>query len=81
MKDKGEFKKELKVLEYLASFLTLLGVALISLKKPVLGQLITASGNYLFAYYGFKTKQKALGVSALILGIIESYGVWNWLQR
>ena len=65
-------------LEYTASGLTVLGVSLISLKHPALGQLLTGLGNLTFTAYGFLTKQKGLGLSAFFLFLIEILGVLNW---
>ena len=69
-----------RTLEYVASACTMIGVSLISLKHPALGQLITGLGNFLFTAYGFLTGQKALGLSAFFLFLIEVLGVINWLR-
>ncbi|WP_297445800.1 hypothetical protein [Desulfurobacterium sp.] len=70
-----------KVLEYIASISTTVGVVLISLKHPGIGQLVTGIGNLLFFLYGILTGQRALGLSALFLAVIEFFGVYNWLFR
>jgi len=69
-----------KLLEYTASILTTVGVILISLKHPLIGQLTTGTGNLLFFVYGWITKQRALSLSALFLALVEFFGVYNWLK-